>query len=555
MERLSGLDASFLYLETPSLHMHVSMAAMFDPSSVPGGYSFAKLRDLVASRLVLAPVFRRRLMEVPFRLGHPYWVDDPDFDIDYHIRRAAVPAPGGIGELAAFVGDVCSRQLDRSKPLWEMHIVEGLADGRIAMVTKIHHATIDGVSGAELLAQLFDLEADPPPRPAPTQPQDHGEARLPTDAQLVAQALAARLARPVEIVRLAWRTGRAVLDVRRVRQASTTTPAALPLTTPRTSLNAAVTPHRKVAFASIGLEDVKRLKRHLGCTVNDVVLAVCAGALRRYLAGRGELPDEPLVATVPVSVRPGTEHVRGSNKVSAMWVGLPCAVDDPLERVRLVHEGTKGAKEEHQALGADVLLNWAEHATPNVFAAAARAYTRLRLADRHRPIHSLVISNVPGPDFPLYLAGAELVAGFPLGPVMDGAGLNVTVMSYRGVLNWGLMACAETVAGVWDIAAAIPAALDELLAAAGLPPAAPAGIAPAGIAPAATGPGRAPVGSRPRPRRPRATPARPIPVDGSSVGRSSGGSSSGGRSSNGRSSGGRSRGGRPDANARSDAGR
>ena len=165
MEQLTGLDATFLYLETPSLHMHVSMAAIFDPSTVPGGYSFDKLRDLVSSRLELAPIFRRRLVEVPFRLGHPYWVDDPTFDIDYHIRRGALPAPGGIEELAQFVGDVCSRQLDRTKPLWEMYIVEGLRGGQIAVVTKIHHCTIDGVSGAELLSQLFDLEPTPPTRP------------------------------------------------------------------------------------------------------------------------------------------------------------------------------------------------------------------------------------------------------------------------------------------------------------------------------------------------------------------------------------------------------
>jgi diacylglycerol O-acyltransferase len=476
MERLTGLDATFLYLETPSLHMHVSMAAVFDPSTVPGGYSFEKLQHLVGSRLALAPVFRRRLVEVPFRLGHPYWIDDAYFDLDYHMRRAALPSPGGIDELAQFVGDVCSRQLDRSKPLWEMHIVEGLEHGNVAMVSKIHHSTIDGVSGAELLAQLFDLEAEPPARDVPA--LGPVTDKMPSDAYLIAQSLAARLAAPIDITRLAWRTGRSVLNVRRVRRAPNEGKAALPLTTPRTSLNAAITPHRKVAFASISLEDVKELKKALDVTVNDVVLAICTGALRRYLGERDELPKDPLVATVPVSVHTNQSHRRGANKVSAMFVSLPCGTDDPTERIDIIRSVTKGAKTEHNALGADVLLNWAEHATPNLFSAAARAYTRLRLADRHRPIHSLVISNVPGPDFPLYLAGAEMVAGFPLGPVMDGAGLNVTVMSYRGVLNWGLMACAETVPGVAAIADAIPAALDELRAAAGLGPATPTGIAP-----------------------------------------------------------------------------
>jgi WS/DGAT/MGAT family acyltransferase len=469
MERLGGLDAAFLYLETPSLHMHVSMAAVFDPRTVPGGYSFDKVRDLVRARLVQAPIFRRRLVEVPLRLGHPYWVDDPAFDIDYHLRRAALPAPGGIDELAELVGDVCSRQLDRSKPLWEMTIVEGLAGGQIAIVSKIHHCTIDGVSGAELLGELFDLEPNPPPRDIPDD-SPAGDTRLPSDLTLVAQALAARISAPVRITRLAYRTGKAVLDVRRVRRSSEGH-AALPLTAPRTSLNTAITPHRRVALSSIGLEDVKRVKRALETTVNDVVLAICTGALRQYLLDGDELPDDPLVATVPVSVQGPARARPGANKISAMFVPLPCRIDDPVKRLLTIHDSTKGAKEEHQALGAEVLLDWSEHASPNIFSAAARAYTRLKLADRHRPIHNLVISNVPGPDFPLYLGGAELVAGFPLGPVMDGAGLNVTVMSYRGVLNWGFMACRETVPRVGELAGYVPAALDELLASAGLEPA------------------------------------------------------------------------------------
>ena len=474
MEQLTGLDASFLYMETPSLHMHVSMVAVLDPSTVPGGYSYQKLRDLVGARLALAPVFRRRLVEVPFRLGHPYWIDDQTFDLDFHMHRAALPSPGGLEELAQFVGDVCSRQLDRSKPLWEMHVVEGLRHGRIAMVSKIHHSTIDGVSGAELLAQLFDLEPDPPTRDLPDIPGD--TESVPSDFQLVAASLAHRLAAPVDITRLAWRTGRSMLKVRRVRRSPNDAKGALPLTTPRTSLNAAITPHRKMAMATIALDDVKELKNALETTVNDVILAICTGALRHYLEEQGELPEDPLVATVPVSVHPATAHRRGANKISAMFVNLPCGTDDPLERVEIIRSGTKGAKSEHNALGADVLLDWAEHAAPNVFSAAARTYTRLRLAEHHRPIHSLVISNVPGPDIPLYMGGAEIVAAFPLGPVMDGAGLNVTVMSYRGVLNWGLLACTESVPGLMSIAAAIPDALEELRNAARLGPATPAGI-------------------------------------------------------------------------------
>jgi WS/DGAT/MGAT family acyltransferase len=475
VERLTGLDASFLYMETPSLHMHVSMAAVFDPSTVPGGYSFEKLRDTLAPRLAQAPVFRRRLVEVPLRLGHPYWIEEQDFELDAHMYRATLPAPGSLEQLAQYVGEVSSHPLDRSRPLWEMHIVEGLEDGRVGLVTKIHHSTIDGVSGAELLAQLFDLEPDPPPRAVVEEPAIDTE---PSGVSLVAKALAASISAPFDITRLVWRTGRSVLNVRRVRRGPAEAKGALPLTTPRTSLNTAITPNRKVALATIALSDVKELRNAFDVTVNDVILAICTGALRRYLQDRDELPDDPLVAVIPVSMHPSMTDHRGANKLSAMFVSLPCGTDDPKERVEIIRSGSKGAKVEQVALGADVLINWAEHATPNVFAPAARAYTRLRLADRHRPIHSLVISNVPGPDFPLYLGGAEMIAAFPLGPVMDGAGLNVTVMSYRGVLNWGLIACADTVPGVASIAGAIAESLDELRSAAGLGPSTPTGIAP-----------------------------------------------------------------------------
>jgi diacylglycerol O-acyltransferase len=466
MERLSGLDASFLYLETPALHMHVSMAAVFDPATVPGGYSFDKVRALVSERLALAPVFRRRLVEVPFRLGHPYWVDDPDFDVDYHLRRAALPSPGGLAELARFTGEVCGRPLDRTKPLWEMYVVEGLDQGRVAIVTKIHHCTIDGVSGAELLAQLFDVAPNPPPREPPIAPRPEG--RLPSEVELALRALVDRINRPREVLALAWRTGRAVLDVSRLRRRPGDVRGALPLTAPRTSLNGAITPHRRVVFGFTSLEEVKRIKRVLGVTVNDVVLTVCAGALRRWLDSRGELPDQPLVATVPVSVRPAAHSRPGSNKVSAMFVALPTHLADPLERVRAIASSTRGAKEELHALGVESLMDWAEHASPNLFSLAARTYTRLKLAKRHRPIHNLVISNVPGPDFPLYFGGAELKAAYPLGPIMEGAALNITVMSYRGALNWGLIACPETVSELDRMIDDLHAASEELADATGI---------------------------------------------------------------------------------------
>jgi diacylglycerol O-acyltransferase / wax synthase len=469
VERLSGLDASFLYLETPTLHMHVAMTMVLDPSTVPGGYSFERMKETIAARIPRAPVFRRRLVEVPFRLGHPVWVDDPEFDIDYHVRLAAVPRPGGLRQLADLAGDIAGHQLDRSKPLWEMWIIEGLADDQIGFVAKMHHSTVDGVSGAELLSVLFDLE--PEPEPVSSEPDQALDSRIPSGLELMSQAAVARSMRPIEMTRDVIRTGHRVLNVRRVRTGppgkSERAKAALPLSAPRTSFNAALTRRRRVTLTAIGLDDVKRIKNATGTTVNDVVLAVCAGALRSFLLDGDELPEKPLVAVVPVSVRPAVDSPKGSNQVSSMFVQLPANLHDPLDRLMAIHEGTKGAKEEHNALGADLLLNWAEYATPTVFASAARLYTSMRLADRHRPIANLVISNVPGPDFPLYLGGAELKAGFPLGPVMDGMGVNITVMSYRGVLYWGVLSCPETIPRAWDLTTAIPRALDQLLEAAG----------------------------------------------------------------------------------------
>jgi WS/DGAT/MGAT family acyltransferase len=467
-ERLTGLDASFLYMETPTLHMHVAMAAVFDPSTVPDGYSFRRIRQMIVERIPLAPVFQRRLVEVPMRMGHPAWVDDPEFDIDSHLRRAALPSPGGMRELGDFAADVISRQLHRDRPLWEMWVVEGLEDGKIALVTKMHHSTIDGVSGAELLGILFDLEPNPPePVVAPDRQLD---SRIPSGLELMSQAVMTNLVSPFKMGRMAFRTVGAVAGVRKVRQRGDTAKAALPLTAPRTSINVAVHARRRVAFAAASLHDAKALKNAMDTTVNDVVLAMCAGALRTYLQAGDELPDIPLVGVVPVSVTPDVAELKGSNKVSAMFVQLPCELDDPLERLRAIHEGTKGAKEEHKALGATTLQNWAEHATPNVFAVAARLYTGMKLADRHRPVANLVISNVPGPDFPLYMGGTQMLGMFPLGPVMDGMGLNITIMSYRGVLYWGLAADARAVPRLWDIAAAIPHALTELMQAAGLTP-------------------------------------------------------------------------------------
>ena len=464
MQRMSGIDSTFLSIETPSHHMHVSMVSVFDPSGVEGGYSFDKVRALIGSRLPSIPLFRRRLAEVPFNLHFPVWVDDPDFDLDYHVRRVAVPSPGGLAELCELAGDFVSRQLDRSKPLWEMQIVEGLEGGKVAVLAKVHHSTIDGVSGAEMMVHLFDLE--PVPAPAEPPPDDRPADHVPSDLELVAYAAKSIALNPVRLAKVIPGTVGSIIGFVRRRRQSTGPGMAAPFTAPRTPFNLAITPRRNVAVANLVLADVKRVKNTFGTTVNDVVLALCAGALRTYLDKLGELPETPLVAVVPISVRDGQEDESSSNQVSAMFVSLATDIEDPVERLRAIAEGTRGAKEDHQAIGASMLQDWAQFAAPAVFARASRLYSSMKLADRHRPIHNVIISNVPGPPFPLYLAGAKLEMLCPLGPVMEGAGLNITVLSYQDSIDVGLIACRDLMPDLDDLARAFPGAMAELVAAA-----------------------------------------------------------------------------------------
>ena len=466
MERLTGLDAAFLYLETPTHHMHVAMTMVIDPSTMVGGYSFEKVKDFIARRLHLVPPFRRRLVNVPLNLHHPVWIEDPNFDIDYHIRRIGCPAPGGRRELGEMAGQIASSPLDRSRPLWELWVVEGLKQGRIGIVTKVHHSAIDGASGAELMVHLFSLTADAPdPEPAPPTEPDH----IPNEFELLGYAAASKLRRTMSLPKLIGNTVGAVNRVAQGRRDPLVAVGAAPLTAPRTSWNGALSTGRTVGFARVPLPDVKDIKTAFGCTVNDVVLALCTGTLRHYMIDRDELPDTPLIATCPVSVRPDGEKSIG-NKVSAMFTNLPTNEADPAERVRLIQESTVGAKAEHNAVGADMLQNWAEYAAPNTINLASRLYSSLGLAGSHRPVHNVIISNVPGPPFPLYYAGAEMIAAYPMGPAMEGVGLNITVFSYKDSVDFGFMADREMVPDVWDMADHVQYALAELQQAAGLAP-------------------------------------------------------------------------------------
>ncbi len=461
MQRLTGLDATFLYLETPTTHMHVASTAVFDPTDVPEGYSFERVKEMVANRLPLLPPFRRRLVEIPFALHHPLWIEDPDFDINYHVRRAALPAPGGAVELAEFAAEVMSRPLHRNRPLWEMYIVEGLEGGYIATVTKTHHAAIDGVSGAELTANLLDLS----PETMELDPADNTwqADRIPSDAELVGFALQSLSRQPLAAAKAVRRTAEAALNLRRRNREPNTAPPPAPFSAPNTSINTAISPHRKFAFTQLSLDDVKNVKNALGGTVNDIVLAMCAGALRRYFDEKGEELDGALVGMIPISVRAEDEQGAMGNRVSSMLVSLASDIDDPIERLATIRNATKNAKEQDKAIGADTLTNWAEFAAPAIAARAARLYSNMKMADRHRPLFNVTISNVPGPPFPLYSAGARMVAMYPMGPIMDGGALNMTVMSYMGTMNFGLVACAETIPNVESVARYLDDSLDELM--------------------------------------------------------------------------------------------
>jgi diacylglycerol O-acyltransferase / wax synthase len=459
VERLTGLDATFLYLETPTQHLHVCAVFVIDPATMPGGYSFEKIKKMFETRLDLVPPFRRRLQSVPMNLDHPIWVEDEHFDLDYHVRRIGCPAPGGEEQLAELAADIASRPLDRSRPLWEMWVIEGLENGYVGVVGKMHHCTVDGVSGANLMVNLLDLEADPPVRHA----SEWTPERTPSELELLGRAVINRLARPAHVARMIPRTVGALTRLVRARRSSTYPSYPAPLTAPRTAFNGAITAHRKVAFNRVSLDEVKDLKRRFDCTVNDVVLAVAAGALRRYLKQTEDLPDKPLIATCPVSVRTDEERATvGSNKVSAIFTALPTNIEDPVLRLREIQAINKGSKEIHNAVGAQMLQDWAEFAAPTTFSLAARLVTTLQIPQRAPVVHNLVISNVPGPSFPLYFAGAKLVALYPLGPVFEQAALNITVLSYMDSIYWGFIACRESAPRLWELAAAVSEALAEL---------------------------------------------------------------------------------------------
>ncbi len=462
MERLSGLDASFLYLETSSQLLHVCGLIVLDPETIPGGYSFEEFKGELERRVEHVPMFHRRLKQVPLGIDHPVWVTDDDFDIDRHVHRMAVPSPGGDRELADLCGHIAGIPLDRSRPLWEFFVIEGLESGKVAVFTKMHHATVDGVSGANAISYLCSLEPDAPP--IESAEPDRAPPRTPSDAELLARGVATNLAKPVQVAKLV--PSAAGVLTRTLGRARSGTAMAAPLTAPRTSFNGTVTGHRTIAVQDMSLSRIKEIKHAVeGVTVNDVVITVCGGALRRYLEERGELPDGTLLAAVPVSVREESRKSGGSNKVSTIFSRLGTDISDPVVRLKQVSEANTHAKEHHKTIPADTLQDWAEFAAPRTFGLAVRMVSALRLADTGPVIHNLVISNVPGPPVPLYFMGARILGLYPLGPIFHGAGLNITVMSSEDRLHVGAIACRELVPQPWRLTEKFPEELDALHAA------------------------------------------------------------------------------------------
>ena len=457
MKQLTGLDSAFLSAETANWPTHVASLTIFDPSKSQEPYTVDRLKELIAARLHLLPPLRWRLAEPPLSLGPPYWLEDPDFDLDYHVRRIAVPSPGDRRELAELAAEIYRRHLDRRRPLWEWWVIEGLEGGHIACLFKIHHAYLDGVTGVAMHEILFD-ETPEPKVVAPPPGYRWKPDTIPSNRRLLVQSLPFFLGTPVRLGRQLRSLGDAARNLGRESGRMRTQ-------APETSFNAPISQHRSFAYASVSLSDVKRVKNAFGVKVNDVVLAICAGALRRYLSERRELPEDPLIASVPVNIRSSDQAGHG-NQISGMTASLATDVADPVERLRQIHDSTQASKEIHDAMGAKTLMGLADTPPPMLVWLAIQFYARSQLSRRFRVPYNLVISNVPGPPHPMYHMGAEVKGVYSMGICFDGAGLYVGLMSHADQIDFGLLACKELVPDPWFISDGISAALDELVSAA-----------------------------------------------------------------------------------------
>jgi WS/DGAT/MGAT family acyltransferase len=443
MQQLTGIDASFIYLETPRAPMHIGGVIFCRPPH--GGFDFRRYFDLIESRLHRSSVFRRRLITVPFGIDQPYWLEDPDFNLESHVHHMGLPAPGGWAELRRLVEHILSIPLDMRRPLWSFTFVEGLdgidllPKGSFALIHKLHHAAVDGMGGSDLLSALFDLTPDPPIDGS----MDNWVPEMrPGPIGLLGKAYLNLLGHPKKIGRTigaiakgTWNLGKEVLVEKQ------TLPTA-PFRGPRTRFNSPISAQRVFGGVWLPLSDVKAIKHHVeGATVNDVVLAVCAGAVRGYLDDKDELPDKTLTAMVPISVRDTVEG--GGNQVSAMLVPLATDEQDALTRLGAIRESTVRTKEQSKAMGASTLTDAAQIVPFSLGAAAARLYSRMEIARYVRPLFNLIITNVPGPRQTLYFGGGQLVGSMGMAPIIDGLGLILVITSYDDYLTISVTSCPD----------------------------------------------------------------------------------------------------------------
>ena len=434
MQPLSGLDSSFLYLETDTQPMHVGGLMVYE-----GSLAYADFKSFLVERLPLAPRLQQRLVQVPLSIDHPYWVDDPDFDVDMHLHHAALPDPGDWRALRTLAAKIFSQKLDRSRPLWELTFVEGLNSipqvpkGSVAVISKIHHAAIDGASGAAILGLLFDVTEKPRKIP-PTPPREIEP--LPGNLKLISKSTVNFIKRPFKLPGLLLETAKSTWKAGRLSRVQNSDVPRSIFNAPPCVLNQPIVSKRLWNTALLSLERVKALRQAVkGATLNDVILAICTAALRRYLIEKDELPDKPLVAMVPVSTRTDEEHQDMGNQVSAMLVQLPTNEANPIKQLTKIHHSTQSGKSYQNAIGAKQLIDYAEFIPFALGAQATRLYTRMNVSRYHRPFFNLVITNVPGPQVPIYMNGHKMLANMGMAPVFDGMGLIMPVFSYNGMLS------------------------------------------------------------------------------------------------------------------------
>jgi WS/DGAT/MGAT family acyltransferase len=455
-DRLTGLDSSFLHMERDGAHMHVASTAIFE-GPAPSQEEF---REHIRARLHLVPRFRQKLRFVPFGQGRPVWVDDPHLNLDYHVRQTALPPPGSEEQLRILAARVFSQQLDRSKPLWEMWLAEGLEGNRFAIIGKSHHALVDGVSGVDITTVLFDSAREPetPPAPGP----EWLPSPEPSSVKLLGDALIERATSPAEIVRgvrAVLRGPRQVASSLREGVGATSKMIGAGMAAPPSPFNVEIGPHRRFAMVSGDVAEFKRIKNEHGGTLNDVVLSVVTGALGNYLRARGRDTSElELRAMVPVSVRAEDEHGALGNRVAAMMAPLPVWCEDPVERLKLITASMGDLKASGQAVGAQLLTQLTDFAPPTIAAQAARLSSRQRF-------FNLVITNVPGPQFPLYLLGREMQAMYPMVPLAQNQAICVGIFSYNGQLNFGLIGDYDAMADLDSFGLDLEGAMEEISAA------------------------------------------------------------------------------------------